>query len=202
MLTGNSPANAETPPPRAFYGGNPLGLLPHIHPALAPRAPPTADPGPGEPAAAKGRPLSRWTHLFEAERHGEHTDPYYAVHYVGDQPPVGGGGRRHSAVSRARGPRSQALDDRRMRDPRGTGGCLEAAASREGGRDSQPPDLARLSGCLMASPPSPTSSRGRLRVPAPTRGRVARHQPGTPQPDFTAASARTLPPSAASSARK
>lgn len=146
-LTGNSPAEAETPLPRAFYGGNPLGLLPHFHPALAPRAPPTADPGPGEPAAARGRPLSRWTHLFEAERHGEHTDPYYAVHYVGDQPPVGGGGRRHSAVSRAREPRSQALDDRRMRDPEGNGrlpGGGGLTGRRQGQSTSRPRQAFRL----------------------------------------------------------
>ena len=44
-----------------------------------------------------------WTHLFEAEGHDEDTDPYYAVHYVRDQPPVGGGGRSHSAGSRGPG---------------------------------------------------------------------------------------------------
>lgn len=120
-------------------------------PACRRRAPP---PSPGRSAAA------RWTHLFEAEGHGEDTDPYYAVHYVHDQPPVGGGGRAHGPGSGARGPGCEAPGPPRGKGREaltGTGGCLEEAASREGGRGRQPADPARPRGHLMAWPPLPRS---------------------------------------------
>ena len=60
-------------------------------------------------------------------------------------------------------------------------GCLEEAASWEGGRGSQPPDPTAAS-CL----PPPLVLAGHLRVPTHRPGRIAGCQPGTPQPGFAA----------------
>lgn len=98
---------AATPTPRASRGGSS-------------RAPPgTRAHGPG-------------THLLEAEGHGEHAHAHDAVHDVHDQPPVGGGGRRHSAGSGARGPGCEAPGPPRGARP----GQARAAARRRrpGGR--------------------------------------------------------------------
>lgn len=120
----------------------------------APTQPGALGPGGHRAAAA-----ARCTHLFEAEGHGEDTDPYYAVHYVHDQPPVGGGGRGHGAGSGARGPECEAPGPPRGKGREaltGTGGCLEEAASREGGEGRQPADPARPRGHLMALSPAPS----------------------------------------------
>lgn len=55
-----------------------------------------------------------------------------------------------------------------------TGDCLEEAASREGGRDGQPPDPARPCGCLMASSPT------RCRRPPPCPGAQTRKRSQRP----------------------
>ena len=71
---------------------------------------------------------------------------------------------------------------------RGTGGCLEEAASREGDGSSQPPDPARPRGRLMASspagslwpPPCPHAQTWRSRgVPARNTSARLRSRPGT-----------------------
>lgn len=98
------------------------------------------------------------------------------------------------------GPGARRRDHGGREALRGTGGCLEEAALREGGGDSQPLDPPRPRGRLMAS--SPAHSRWPpLRPRARTR-KSRQRQLGTPQPDSAAAPGRTLPPAAGSPARK
>lgn len=129
-----------------------------------------AHPEPARAAAARerGEPgAAGCTHLFEAEGHGEDTDPHYAVHYVHDQPPVGGGGRGHGAGSGAREPGGEGAGTTAgWRGPDGDG---RAAAWR------RRPCRNAAGEVNLHTPPGPTaaswhrppfSPAGRPRVPA------------------------------------
>ena len=116
-----------------------------------------------------------WTHLFEAEGHGEDTDPYYAVHYVRDQPPVGGCGRSHSAGSRGQGAPVQDAGTTVGRETlRETGGWLPGGGGLLGRRQEQstsrprqaprPPHVFLPRWFSLATSVSPRIYPGELRV--------------------------------------
>lgn len=151
------PRLSREPRGRSGHGrrGPRLPHRPRLRPGPAPRPAPTPAGRVSAPDGPRATPR-RWTHLFEAEGHGEHTDPHYAVHYVRDQPPVGGGGRGHRAGLRAREPRSEAPDtDGRL--PGGGG----LAGRRQGRSTSRPRQALRLPHGIVPHSLSPAASVSR-----------------------------------------
>lgn len=178
----------------------PLAALrgcPHIFGCSRPFTAPNRPPALGEPPASRlllqtpgGAPLprrggqragggrARRTHLFEAEGHGEDAHPDDAVHYVHDQPPVGGGGRGHGARSGARGPGCEAPGPRGPEGDRRLPGGGGLAGRRRGQSTSGPPQTPRPPhGILPRSLPLAASASPRPdpeEPPAPTRHTSAR----------------------------
>ena len=134
------------PTPRASYGQNPVGSRPQtppsrLRPALVP------------PRPARGDPCAAGLTCLKQKGMVSTLTPtmLFTMFVISPQLEAAA-----AVIARGRGPRSPGPRrwDGGCETLRGTGDCLEEAASREGGRHGQPPDPARPCGGLMASSPT------------------------------------------------